>query len=277
MECKLENITIYYEQFGEGMPLLLLHGWPVDHRHMVSDFEPLFEQRRGWKRIYPDMPGMGKTPGPSWITNQDQMLDVLLAFVDAVIPQQNFSVAGMSYGGYLAQGVIYRRPEKVNGALFLVPAMHVAESDRPPYATLIEDEALLAELDEEDAHILQEQEIAVVHSREVLESLRRDVIPARQMAAHDFLEKIRKEYLFSFDVDNLPQPLVKPALFLMGRQDSLVGYRDAWNVIEQYPRASFVVLDRAGHGLEVEQKGLFRALVAEWLDRVEESVGWTGC
>jgi pimeloyl-ACP methyl ester carboxylesterase len=60
---------------------------------------------------------------------------------------------------------------------------------------------------------------------------------------------------------------------MMGRQDAAVGWRDAWKVIEQYPRASFVVLDRAGHGLGVEQRGLFQALTAEWLDRVEESVG----
>jgi hypothetical protein len=34
--------------------------------------------------------------------------------------------------------------------------------------------------------------------------------------------------------------------------------------------SSFVLLDRAGHALSVEQKMLFRALVSEWLDRVEE-------
>jgi pimeloyl-ACP methyl ester carboxylesterase len=270
MECELENATIYYEQFGEGMPLILLHGWPSDHRHMVNDFEPLFEQRAGWKRIYPDVPGMGRTPGPSWVTNQDQMLDLLLAFIDAMIPQQPFAVAGASYGGYLAQGVVYRRPEMVDGALFIVPGMHVAweERSRPAHVTLVEDEELLAELDEEEARFLRE--FAVVQCQELLERYRRDIVPALQLADHDFLEKVQKQYLFSFDVNHLPQPLAKPALFLLGRQDALAGYRDAWNVLEQYPRASFVVLDRAGHGLE-EKKGLFRALVGEWLDRVEES------
>lgn len=136
---------------------------------------------------------------------------------------------------------------------------------------LVKDEALLAEVEEEEAQALQE--FAVVQSRELLESLRRVAFPGWQMADHDFLEKVWQEYLFSFDVDTLPQPFVRPALFLMGRQDSSVGYRDAWNIIEQYPRASFVVLDRAGHALGLEQKGLFRALAAEWLDRVEESVG----
>ncbi|CAM02087.1 hypothetical protein SACE_2808 [Saccharopolyspora erythraea NRRL 2338] len=35
-----------------------------------------------------------------------------------------------------------------------------------------------------------------------------------------------------------------------------------------YPRASFAVLDVAGHNLPIEQPELFGALVLEWLDRV---------
>ena len=270
MECRLENVTIYYEQFGEGKPLLLLHGWPTDHRHKVKDFEPLFEQRDGWSRIYPDMPGMGKTPGPNWITNQDQMLDVLLEFIDSVIPEEHFCVAGTSYGGYLAQGLIYRRLQMIDGALFLSPVMGVnrEEATLPKHVTLVEDEALLSEMETEEADFFRG--FAVVQSRELLDSIRRDVVPAIEIADHEFLGKVAEQYLFSFDVNILPHPFEKPALFLLGRQDSAVGYTDAWNVIENYPRASYVVLDRAGHGLGVEQKGLFRALTEEWLDRVEE-------
>ena len=63
----------------------------------------------------------------------------------------------------------------------------------------------------------------------------------------------------------------KPALFLLGRQDSHVGYQDAIQILEGYPRATLAVLDRAGHALGVEQEGLFHALINEWLDRVEEN------
>ncbi len=63
MECPLDRITISYEVRGEGRPLLALHGWPLDHRAMVGAFEPIFAKRKGWKRIYPDLPGMGKTKG----------------------------------------------------------------------------------------------------------------------------------------------------------------------------------------------------------------------
>jgi len=60
---------------------------------------------------------------------------------------------------------------------------------------------------------------------------------------------------------------------LLGRQDSGVGYKDAWSILDNYPRATFAVLDRAGHNLQIEQEELFNSLVSEWLVRVNESLG----
>jgi pimeloyl-ACP methyl ester carboxylesterase len=90
------------------------------------------------------------------------------------------------------------------------------------------------------------------------------------VADHEFLARLRENYAFSFDVDALPEPFAAPTLMLMGRQDAVCGYQDAWQILESYPRGTCVVLDRAGHCLDVEQRGSFSALVNEWLDRVEE-------
>ena len=88
----------------------------------------------------------------------------------------------------------------------------------------------------------------------------------------EFQRKIRTiaNYAFSFSVDQLLVPFEKPSLIFTGRQDAGVGYKDAWNFLEQYPRATFVVLDMAGHALQIEQETLFNALVHEFLDRVED-------
>ena len=79
-------------------------------------------------------------------------------------------------------------------------------------------------------------------------------------------------FSFSFDADTIPAPFPAPALFLAGRHDNWCGYHDTYKLLDNYPRASFTILDRAGHALAVEQRPLFRALVNEWLDRVEEYV-----
>jgi len=57
----------------------------------------------------------------------------------------------------------------------------------------------------------------------------------------------------------------------LGRLDSTVGYAAAADLLEHYPHASLAVLDDAGHALPHEQPELLRALLAEWLTRVERS------
>jgi len=46
----------------EVRPILMLHETPVDYSQMKSEMEPVFEKRTGWKRIYPDLPGMEGLP-----------------------------------------------------------------------------------------------------------------------------------------------------------------------------------------------------------------------
>jgi pimeloyl-ACP methyl ester carboxylesterase len=272
MECKLKDITVYYESFGEGTPILMLHGWSLDHHHMVTDMEPIFEQRQGWQRIYPDLPGHGRTPAKDWIANQDRMLEVVLDFIDHILPGQRFVVAGASAGAYLARGVAYHRSAQMDGLLLTVPLIVADDAQRtvPPHVVVAEDPAFVSGLEPGKAEQLA---LAVVRNREVLHGIQSSFAPPDQPGNPAFLAQIRENpenYAFSFDVDAIPEPFPAPALIVAGRQDSLVGYRDAWGIVENYPRGTFVVLDRAGHLLEVEQQKLFHALASEWLDRVHE-------
>ena len=272
MECELKDITVHYEAFGAGRPIIVLHGWGVDHRYMVSDMEPLFRQRDGWKRIYPDLPGHGLTPGKDWITSRDQELDVVLEFIDAVIPGERFVVAGSSVGAYLARGVVHHRPAAIDGVLLTVPLIVAGDAERhvPSHVTVVADPVLVSEVGPDEVGGLFE--IIVVQSRKVLEYLRAN-IPSAGTGDEAYQKRIRESpenYEFSFDVDVLSEPCPAPTLIITGRQDSVVGYRDAWEILENYPRGTFVVLDRSGHFLDLEQEDLFRALAGEWLDRVEE-------
>lgn len=63
MYCNLGNVSVYYETFGEGFPIVLIHGFTPDHRLMTGCMEPVFENQPGWHRIYLDLPGMGQTKG----------------------------------------------------------------------------------------------------------------------------------------------------------------------------------------------------------------------
>jgi alpha-beta hydrolase superfamily lysophospholipase len=135
---------------------------------MVKDFEPLFQQRPGWKRIYPDLPGMGRTLGADWIKNQDHVLEVLLEFLDVVIPGERFCAAGVSYGGFMAQGLVLRRAEMMDGAFFMTPAMgiHPDKRNLPDHVILVEDEKIMAGVEPEIADFFRG--FAVIQSQELL-------------------------------------------------------------------------------------------------------------
>jgi pimeloyl-ACP methyl ester carboxylesterase len=264
MKCELGDIEIFYETYGTGRPILMLPGRPSDHRIMERFMEPLFTQRDGWLRIYPDLPGTGSTPGLDRLATHDQMLDAMLAFIDMVIPGQRFVVAGLSYGGYLARGVVYRRAASIDGVLLCAPQVkgEPAEAHLPPRTMIVENPALVAQLG-------PGADLIVVQSPTVVEAVR-EVLAEVQIADHSFNERLEASGSFSFDVDNLPAPFGSPTLILTARQDHLCGYRDAWNLLDNYPRATFAVLDRAGHFVNIEQDALCQAIMREWLDRVEE-------
>lgn len=279
MWCRIDDRPVYYEQQGDGRPVLFLHGWGLDHRYEAADFEPAFGRRQGWRRVYLDLPGMGQTPARDWIINQDHMLDVVLAFIDEALAGRRFSVVGTSAGAYLARGVVYHRAKELDGVLLRVPLIVPDDAGRtlPPTAPLLRNPELVATLDPTGAEGLSE---VLVQRSSYIAALREKaktaIVPAQRLADTAFLEGIRRDparYAFSFDVDTLSQPCRAPTLILTGRQDVAVGYRDAWSLVENYPRATFAVLDRANHGLPVEQTALFDALVNEWLDRVEEASG----
>jgi hypothetical protein len=74
MECIVRDVPIYYEAYGSGVPIIMIHGNTPDHRLMKGCLEPLFALRSGWQRIYFDLPGMGRTPGKEHIKGTDEVV-----------------------------------------------------------------------------------------------------------------------------------------------------------------------------------------------------------
>ena len=187
MEHQLEATNVYYEVYGQGIPIIMLHGWSFDHRHMFNSLEPCFQGRDNWQRIYLDMPGHGKTQRVDGIKNIDDVLDVILKFIDDIIPGKRFVLAGMSAGGYLARGVVQRKSKLVDGLLLFVPRILADDEQRtlPPQVTLVEDPDLLSEISAEERETMQG---AVVQSRQVLEKMRNDIFPAWSMTDWQFLQ-----------------------------------------------------------------------------------------
>lgn len=268
---EVDGVRVHYVEHGPAgrdVPTaVLIHGFPVDHQIMTGGFEPIFAKRPGWRRIYVDLPGMGGTAAPD-VASTDDVFRVLRGAVDTLVPQGEYVVVGQSYGGYLARGLAAADPGRVAGLAALVTVVDARHErrDLPQRAVLVRDSALVERV---GAAAVETEEVLVVQTDQTWDRMRAEVDPGLAAADETTVERIAASYPGTFPVE--AAPFEGPALIVVGRQDSVTGYRDAWELIEHYPRATFAALDRAGHALNIEQPGLFETLVGEWLDRVEEA------
>ena len=271
MICKIDELKIYYETYGDGIPILMIHGYGIDHNVMTGCMEPIFNGRPGWKRIYLDLPGMGRTKANDQLKTSDDMLEMVIRFCEEVVPNSNFSVVGESYGGYLSRGLVHSVSEYLDGVLLICPVIIAdrEKRDLPQRRVFVRDTKLLAGLDP-DARKMFER-MLVLQDKRRWERFQLEILPGMKTKDTIFINQFKKDgYNFSFDVDKLERPFDKPSLMLAGRQDTSVGYADLLKIIDNYSRGTFAILDRAGHGLEVEQEVVFNCMVNEWLDQIEE-------
>jgi pimeloyl-ACP methyl ester carboxylesterase len=257
MEYVSRDVPVHYVEHGEGLPVLVLHGAGVDHREVMACLEPVFGALTGYRRIYPDLPGMGLTPAPATIGSADDVLELLLAFIDGVIGDQPLVVAGHSAGGYYAQAIADRRPEQVVGLALLCPLL-AGIRDVPEHEVTYGSGTIGS---------AEFRDYFTVQSAETVDRWERYVAPAAGLADQSALARIGERWELTATADD-ETPYRSPTLLVTGHQDSAVGYAGAWDLLAHYPRATFAVLDAAGHALPHEQPELLRALVTEWLDRV---------
>lgn len=267
-----DGLRLNFVERGEGIPVLALHGLPPDHRLLLGSLESLFDRRPGYRRLYPDLPGMGKSPAPPSIASSDDVLNVVQEFVDQTIGGRPFVVVGESYGGYLARALVRSRAEQVLGLALICPigtAVEYADRTVPDLQVLREDPELLAGLDDRVAQSYMA--ISVVRTPETLRRFREEIMTGLDLADTDVVARIRQRFTLTAGAEG-PVPFPRPTLILTGRQDNIVGYVDHFALLPHYPRATFAVLDVAGHNLKFEQPRLFEALMSDWLDRTEAAV-----
>ena len=257
VDHQVNEVRVHYVEHGEGVPLIALHGAGVDH----SDIEAAIEEvvpRVGYRRIYPDLPGMGRSTSGG-LTCNDDVVTVLIDFVDRVGAGPVLLV-GQSYGAYLARGVVARRPDLVLGLALVCPVAEHSQDVPDPFVVRQDDDAY----DElEPAQRARFDDYFVVRTAANARRFRDHTWPGITLVDEEALGRIFAGW--SLDIGS--GTCSAPTLIVAGRRDSIVGYADSMRLLERYPRATLAVLDDAGHALMHEQPELLSALFGDWLDR----------
>jgi len=269
MIMKLESAHIYYEQYGEGVPLIFLHGYHIDNKCLSIPVESLIHEGNQFRRIYPDLPGMGRTILKERVDSTDELFRIILQFIDQITDNGEFAVAGYSYGGYLARALVKARQDRIKGMFLLCPVVIPEQAGRliPDFRVITEDKEFLSTLNKEDRDFFSHS--AVIQTERVYKRVKEEIMEPFKLADREMLKNLQHDaYSFEDPIDNLNIFFDGPVQFLAGRQDSIVGYEDITSIFEDYPNGEMTVLNGAGHNLQIEREKAFTRIFRNWMKRV---------
>jgi pimeloyl-ACP methyl ester carboxylesterase len=257
VDHSIGDVSLHCAEYGNGAALVALHGAGVDHREVEAAVEP-FVRDQGCRRIYLDLPGMGRSTSGGLAANDD-VVTLLAGFIEQ-LDSGPVLLLGHSYGGYLARGVAARHPNLVRGLALICPVADAAR-DVPEHHVVVEDEAAYHHLDSAQRNGFDEY--FVIRTPATARRYRDHVWPSRSLVDETALERIFARWT----IDLGSAAFDAPSLIVAGRRDSVVGYSDALDLVDQYPRAAVAIVEDAGHALLHERPELLGALIRDWLVR----------
>jgi pimeloyl-ACP methyl ester carboxylesterase len=135
---QLGDVNTWYDQRGDGDPLVLMHGGLVDARAFQHNIDALAEH---FRVFMPERRGHGHTPDVEGPITYDLMTADTLAFLEAIVPGPAHLV-GHSDGAFIGLLIALRRPELVRRLVLVSGGFHrdglMAGEGEPDVAEVVE-------------------------------------------------------------------------------------------------------------------------------------------
>ncbi len=255
---------IAWTEHGSGVPVVVLHGFTVDHRLTLDVVESSLRDQPV-RRLHLDLPGHGHSTGDG-IDSADDVVDRVSAFLESTLGDTPRGFIGSSFGGAVSRALTGRAPDRSLGMALLAPMVIADHSARtlPIHAPVNVDRELAATVDPADWEDFAS--ITYRQDRASWDLYVRDVLPGIALGDQEAIARIAAAYDFEQRPERGPA-FTKPVTFVLGRQDPVVGWADADALADAYPRAKYVMVE-AGHNPHHEQLELAGQAIAAWADEV---------
>lgn len=234
-KIKINNIELAYSRRGNGPPLVLLHGFPLDH-HLWDDVAPLLEDT--FDLIIPDLRGFGE----SETVNTPYTMDEFASDIAGLLNQlgiQKAAIAGHSMGGYVALAFARLYPERVRGLALVssqAPA-DVPERKEGRYKSA-------ADVETNGIHSVVETMTPKFTADPRLQALARESMEKQQPAAYIGALKAMAERA---DSTPLLDTFGFPVVIVHGNADGLIPVDRAREIRDAIPGSHYVELKEVGH------------------------------
>lgn len=246
--ASVNGITIYYEEQGEGEPLLLIGGLGANLREWWNVL-PVYS--REFHVITFDNRGSGRTDKPEEAYSIARFADDAAALLDLLaIPSA--LVYGSSMGGFIAQELAIRHPDKVRA---LVLGCTTPGSTR----SVVPDLEVVHKL-EENSRLPKEQGIPAGWSLGYTQAFidrNRDLLWEKATWCSEYAtppEAFSRQMEAALQHDTLDRlgQITAPTLVITGENDIIIPAANSRLLAEGIPGAELVMLAGVGHGYALE-------------------------
>lgn len=253
---------LHYVERGSGTPLVLVHGFPLDHSMWQGQLEGLSNR---FQLLAPDLRGFGQSVVTPGLATMQLMADDLADLLDAAGIREPVAFCGLSMGGYVAWQFALRHRDRL-AKLILCDTRAVGDS-----AETAANRIGLA------ARVLKEGPGFVAETM-----LPKLFAPATSAAGAPCVEATKQVILRSDpkgiaaasrgmaqrpDVTAQLSRIDVPALIICGEHDAISPPAEMRGIAEAMPQATYVEIAGAGHMAPLEKPAEVNAAIAEFLSR----------
>ena len=263
------NGYLYYEEAGEGIPLILVHGHSLDCRMWDGQF---YVFARNYRTIRYDLRGYGKS-SPQSEDYQFTHVEDLVALMDS-LHIDKAHIVGLSLGGYVGTDMLGWFPERMLSAVL---ASGNLRKSKGPSQPMTSDEAALRDKEISalkargvDAMKKEWFEGLVASGGTLRDSIREPLW--KMINDWDAWQPLHKEVRVTAGMDAFEELKKKkpevPVLILEGRSENN-RFPEHPEILDYLPNAKMMVIDDCGHMLNMERPKEFNKILNEFLSGLD--------
>lgn len=263
MKTRVNGFEMAYDDTaGSQVPLLLIHGFPLDRTTWQNQLRGLSNVARV---IAPDLRGFGESGIPSGSVTMDGYADDLRGLLDA-LKTDKVVVGGLSMGGYIAFAFYRKFADRVRG---LILANTKAGADSPEGKKGRDDNAALVR--EKGAGAIAEPMLSKMLTPKTIAERVETAKATTAMMARQSVEGVVGALMALRDRPDSTATLATitvPALIITSAEDTLIPPKESETMRDAIRGARLVTIPGAAHLSNYEQPEAFNQAVSEFLKSV---------
>lgn len=233
--------AIHVEIFGQGQPLIMLHGWAM-HSRVWEDFARLLSAH--FQVILVDLPGHGLSAAIEPF-ELEAVVDALLP----IFPKEQVILLGWSLGATVALAMAQRVPGRIKHLMMLAGNPQFIRTDDWPGVTAETLDAfagmLKADVQQTLIRFLALQVNGLAHGKALLQRLKSAIQGCP--APSDAVLQAGLQVLKTTDLRDVVSRTVVPITLILGDKDTLIPIDCGRAIQKLNPQVSLQILESAGH------------------------------